>query len=242
MKKIFSENLKNSILTIDYILFTYTLFNLIISIFYYVFAFALTNNEKIDFSNLKYYNFKNIITISIIICLSIYSILNNNFSTLTVFYTFICYFIFNIKNCISNDIKILYNFINILNFILIIGFLLMIIFTYKLFTNEDEEFIFIDYSNIIHNMHLFLDTIKINYNSFIINCGLHKLTKKLLFKPKDYYFLNQSNIKKNYKKNNNNETYKNKNFDQSIITESNYSEANTLEYSRLDDEEEFHIN
>ena len=242
MKKIFSENLKNSILTIDYVLFIYTLFNLIISIFYYVFAFALTNNEKIDFSNLKYYNFKNIITISIIICLSIYSILNSNFSTLTVFYTFICYFIFNIKNCISNDIKILYNFINILNFILIIGFLLMIIFTYKLFTNEDEDFIFIDYSNIIHNMHLFLDTIKINYNSFIINCGLHKLTKKLLFKPKDYYFLNQSNIKKNYKKNNNNETYKNKNFDQSIITESNYSEANTLEYSRLDDEDEFHIN
>ena len=242
MKKIFSENLKNSILTIDYVLFIYTLFNLIISIFYYVFAFALTSNEKIDFSNLKYYNFKNIITISIIICLSIYSILNSNFSTLTVFYTFICYFIFNIKNCISNDIKILYNFINILNFILIIGFLLMIIFTYKLFTNEEENFTFIDYSNIIHNMHLFLDTIKINYNSFIINCGLHKLTKKLLFKPKDYYFLNQSNIKKNYKKNNNNETYKNKNFDQSIITESNYSEANTLEYSRLDDEEEFHIN
>ena len=240
MKKIFSDNLKNSILTIDYVLFIYTIFNLIISIFYYVFAFALTNNEKIDFSNLKYYNFKNIITISIIICLSIYSILNNNFSTLTVFYTFICYFIFNIKNCISNDIKILYNFINILNFILIIGFILMIIFTYKLFTNEDEDFILIDYSNIIHNMHLFLDTIKINYNSFIINCGLHKLTKKLLFKPKDYYFLNQSNIKKNY---NNNECYKNKSsFDQSILSESNYSDANTLEYSRLDDGEELHIN
>ena len=240
MKKIFSENLKNSILTIDYILFTYTLFNLIISIFYYVFAFALTNNEKIDFSNLKYYNFKNIITISIIICLSIYSIINNNFSTLSVFYLFICYFIFNIKNCISNDIIILYNFINFLNFFLIIGFMLMVIFTYKLFINEEKTFPFIDYSNIIHNMHLFIDTIKINYNSFIINSGLHKLTKKLLFKPKDYYFLNQSNIKKNY---NNNECYKNKSsFDQSILSESNYSDANTLEYSRLDDGEELHIN
>jgi hypothetical protein len=120
--------------------------------------------------------------------------------------------------------------------------MLMVIFTYKLFINEEKTFPFIDYSNIIHNMHLFIDTIKINYNSFIINSGLHKLTKKLLFKPKDYYFLNQSNINKNYKNNNNNETYKNKNFDQSIITESNYSEANTLEYSRLDDEDEFHIN
>ena len=238
MKKNFTENLKNSILITDYVLFIYGIFNLIISIFYYVFAFSLTNNDKIDFSNLKYYNLKNILTISIIISLSIYSILNNNFSTLSIFYIFNCYFIFNIKNYISEDISILYNFINIFHFCLILGFFIMAIFTYKLFTNEEQNYPFINYSNIIHNMHLFIDSIKINYNSIIINLGLHKITKKLLYKPKDYYFLNQSNINNN---NNNYEYNKNKCNFEDTISESNNSDANTLEYSRLDGEE-LHIN
>jgi hypothetical protein len=87
-------------------------------------------------------------------------------------------------------------------------------------------------------MHLFIDSIKINYNSIIINLGLHKITKKLLYKPKDYYFLNQSNINNN---NNNYEYNKNKCNFEDTISESNNSDANTLEYSRLDGEE-LHIN
>ena len=105
----------------------------------------------------------------------------------------------------------------------------------------------IPYGQIIHEFKLKLDMAKMNYNALLIRLGLHKISKRLLFTKKDYYFMNidkemenNEKIKRELGINDINTSKLNNNNNNSF---SYYSDDNTYantvdgNYSRLDEEE-----
>ena len=106
----------------------------------------------------------------------------------------------------------------------------------------------VPYAQIIHEFKLKLDMAKMSYNALLIRLGLHKISKRLLFSKKDYYFMNIDKEMENNEKikrelgindintsklnnNNNNNSF-------SYYSDDN-TYANTVDgnYSRLDEEE-----
>ena len=57
----------------------------------------------------------------------------------------------------------------------------------------------IQFDKIIHEIKLKSDLAKISYNAFMIKWGFHKISKKLLYNKKDYYFMNMNNDNDNIK-------------------------------------------
>ena len=103
----------------------------------------------------------------------------------------------------------------------------------------------------VEEIQLRMDMAKIKFNSILIKLKLHKIFNKLMFKPKDYYFMKKEHEKE---KNNDNiirniKGYKNRNEDKDIKSKDNnnsISENNSTtfdssidnNYSKLNDDNE----
>ena len=99
----------------------------------------------------------------------------------------------------------------------------------------------VPYDEIIHEVKLRTDLAKMNYNALMIRLGLHKISKKLLYTKKDYYFMNMEKERENNdvikrefvnEQKNANTSFSYKSDDETL--------ANTVEntYSRMDSEYE----
>lgn len=104
----------------------------------------------------------------------------------------------------------------------------------------------------VEEMQLRMDMAKIKFNSILIKLKLYKIFRKLMFKPKDYYFMKKENEKaknnehiirniKGYKNRNDEKEVKNKGNSNNSISENNsttFDSSMDNNYSKLNDDNE----
>ena len=101
----------------------------------------------------------------------------------------------------------------------------------------------------VHEIQLRMDMAKIKFNSIMIKLKIHKIFKRLLYQPKDFYFMNNSleqekqnediirNIKGFKKINNNFKCSDNKSVNSDNNSTTTFASSIDNNYSRLEDEE-----
>ena len=225
-----------------------------------------TNNFRPNDISIYWIIFHNIFTISLII-LSFITIKNQTYSYYSILLLFQFVYIFgflmnsNITLIPSSSSFIYTIFIFMLIFCFILHIIYMISYYYKS-KNKKEKIdnketsgkyrinnrqISID--TIIDEIQLRMDMAKIKFNNILIKLKLHKIFKKFMFKPKDYYFMKNNNEKekinehiirniKGYKSNKNEDKKENK----SQISDNNsttFESSIDNNYSKLNDDNEY---
>ena len=116
---------------------------------------------------------------------------------------------------------------------------------YKINLNEQP----VSLDTMVHEIQLRMDMAKIKFNSLMIKLKIHKIFKKLLYQPKDFYFINTNqekerqnediirNIKGLKKINNNFKFSDNKSVNSDTNSTTTFASSIDNNYSRLEDEE-----
>ena len=236
------------------------------------------NNNQSREDNLNYFRLNdislfwnminNVVTISLIV-LSFLTIKHQTYHYYTIFLLF--QFVYIIAYLMNNYITLIphsSSFIfTIFNFMLIFCFILHIIYMISYYKNKnkkEKEKINnketlkgkykinnreINLETIIEEIQLRMDMAKIKFNNILIKLKLHKIFKKFMFKPKDYYFMKKNKEKekinehiirniKGYKSNKNEDTKENK----SQISDNNsttFESSIDNNYSKLNDDNEY---
>ena len=232
----------------------------------------LMNNFRLNDISFFWNIFNNIYLIGFaILCYVILT--NQTFSNLGVFILIQTIFIFSyFMNCnltlIPHRTSFAYTIFNIM---IIFCFILQIIYfisyyyrskktkEIKIVSNKEtlmgkykvnERQMSID--SFVEEIQLRMDMAKIKFNSILIKLKLHKIFNKLMFKPKDYYFMkkehekekNNDNIIRNikgYKNRNEDKDIKNKDNNNNSISENNsttFDSSIDNNYSKLNDDNE----
>jgi len=226
------------------------------------------NNNQLREGNLNYFRlndislFWNMINNVFIICLIVLSFLtikHQTFNYYTIFILFqLVYIIAYLMNSNITLIPHTSSFIyTIFNFMLIFCFILHIIYMISYYykdKNKKEKGKYkinnreINIDTIIDEIQLRMDMVKIKFNNILIKLKLHKIFRKIMFKPKDYYFMKKNNEKekinehiirniKGYKNNKNEDKKENK----SQISDNNsttFDSSVDNNYSKLNDDNE----
>lgn len=252
----FSSTLSYIITSINYFLFLYIIFSFLIYLFFHFFAlnintFKFTESTYSPYdSSLSMNNYNNLFLL-VIIGFGILALKQE-----TIFY-FLLYigtfgfftlsFIFNANHTFLSRLSysyMVYHWIMISCFGILSVYCLMYymkLIGYIKFNLND-----IPFDDIIHEVKLRIDMAKISYNGLLIKYGIHKISKKLLYSPKEYYFMNIEREREN------NETIKKeflgeKSFSKSTCGNNSFSTksedetyATTVEnnYSRMESEYE----
>ena len=115
---------------------------------------------------------------------------------------------------------------------------------YKINLNEQPASI----DTIVHEVQLRMDMAKMKFNSIMIKLKLNKIFKRLLYQPKDFYFMNTNQEKdrqneeiirniKGLKKINNNTKFSDVKSENSDNVSTSFASSVDNNYSRLDDDE-----
>ena len=241
----------------------------------------IPNNSSLNEENLNYFQINdisffmnminNIYTIGLAF-LSYHVLKNQTFSSLGILMflhiLFIFAYLMNINiTFIPHKTSIAYRIFNLMTiFCFILHFIHLVSYNYKskitkgkskLKNKEtligkyklNERPVTID--SIVNEIQLRMDMAKIKFNSFIIKLKLHKICKKIMFKQKDFYFMNKEsekerkneNIIRNIKgyKTGNNMNIK-KNFNNSQISDNcstTFDSSVDNNYSKLNDDNEY---
>ena len=205
----FSNNFNFIINLINYILFLYIIFSFIIYVFFHFFALNIEvfgYNEStflLADSILLKNNFNNIILACIII-LGMFTLKKQNYYYFSIYFITYSLFIFSFICKINFTLIPLKSYTYIVfNSLLIFGFFIIsiyiILFYFKIFGFMKYNLNDIQFDKIIHEIKLKSDLAKISYNAFMIKWGIHKISKKLLYNKKDYYFMNMDKDNDNLK-------------------------------------------
>ena len=241
----------------------------------------ISNNPSLREENLNYYKindislfwniFNNIYTIGLII-ISFLILNNQKFSHFSILIILQLIFIFSyLMNCNITLIPHKSSFAyTIFNLMIIFSFISQIIylFTYiyrsknekgKIMPNNKETLIEkytinnreMTIDSFVDEIQLRMDMAKIKFNSILIKLKLNKILKRIMFKPKDYYFMKKNNEKekineniiqniKGYKSFNNKNNIKS--IDNSQVSDNNSTTFNSSvdsNYSKLNEDSEF---
>lgn len=241
----------------------------------------ISNNPSLREENLNYYKindislfwniFNNIYTIGLII-ISFLILNNQKFSHFSILIILQLIFIFSyLMNCNITLIPHKSSFAyTIFNLMIIFSFISQIIylFTYiyrskykkeKSIPNNKETLIGkytinnreMTIDSFVDEIQLRMDMAKIKFNSILIKLKLNKILKRIMFKPKDYYFMKKNNEKekineniiqniKGYKSFNNKNNIKS--IDNSQVSDNNSTTFNSSvdsNYSKLNEDSEF---
>ena len=247
----FSSTLSYIVNTINYFLFLYVVFSLLIYLFFHFFALNI-NSFKISEetytpmdSSLSLHNFNNLFFL-VIIGFGILALKQETYMFFILYMGSFGFFSLSYLNRgnytfvdpLSYSFTI-FNWISIGCFLLLLAYTVMYYFKsvgYLKFNLND-----VPYDEIIHEVKLRTDLAKMNYNALMIRLGLHKISKKLLYTKKDYYFMNMEKERENNdvikrefvnEQKNANTSFSYKGDDETL--------ANTVEntYSRMDSEYE----
>ena len=247
----FSSTLSYIVNTINYFLFLYVVFSLLIYLFFHFFALNI-NTFKITEatytpmdSSLSLHNFNNLFFLVIIV----FGILALKQETFMFFILYMGSFgFFSLSYLIRGNYTFVeplsYSF-TIFNLISIGCFLLLSAYTIMFYCKSVGYLRFnlndVPYDEIIHEVKLRTDLAKMNYNALMIRLGLHKISKKLLYTKKDYYFMNMEKERENNEAIRREFANEQKNANTSFSYKSDDETfANTVEntYSRIDSEYE----
>ena len=247
----FSSTLSYIVNTINYFLFLYVVFSLLIYLFFHFFALNI-NSFKISEetytpmdSSLSLHNFNNLFFL-VIIGFGILALKQETYMFFILYMGSFGFFSLSYLNRgnytfvdpLSYSFTI-FNWISIGCFLLLLAYTVMYYFKsvgYLKFNLND-----VPYDEIIHEVKLRTDLAKMNYNALMIRLGLHKISKKLLYTKKDYYFMNME------KERENNDVIKREFVNEQKNANTSFSYqgddetlANTVEntYSRMDSEYE----
>ena len=241
----------------------------------------ISNNPSLREENLNYYKindislfgniFNNIYTIGLII-ISFLILNNQKFSHFSILIILQLIFIFSyLMNCNITLIPHKSSFAyTIFNLMIIFSFISQIIYliTYiyrsknkkeKSISNNKETLIGkytinnreMTIDSFVEEIQLRMDMAKMKFNSILIKLKLNKILKRIMFKPKDYYFMKKNNEKekineniiqniKGYKSFNNKNNIKS--IDNSQVSDNNSTTFNSSvdsNYSKLNEDSEF---
>ena len=232
---------------INYILFLYIIFSFIVYLFFHFFAlnieiFGINEKTFLQYDSILFKNNFNNILLACIIILGMLSTTKQNYFYFSIYLLTYGFFIFSFAFKINFTLIPIYSIIyNIFNTILFSGFLILLIYSllyyFKIFGYIKYNINDIPIDKLIHEVKLKIDLAKMNYNAFMIKWGVHKISKKLLYTKKDYYFMNLD-------KENDNEKIKKEFIKDSDNYSKNNSEENTYassvenNYINLDNENE----
>lgn len=232
---------------INYILFLYIIFSFIIYLFFHFFALnievvGIDEKTFLQYDSILFRNNFNNIILACIIILGMFSTIKQNYFYFSIYLLSYGLFIFSFAFKINLTLIPLYSyFYRIFNTLLIAGFLILSLYSvfyyFKLFEYSQFNINNIPIDKIIHEVKLKIDLAKMKYNAFMIKWGIHKISKKILYTKKDYYFMNLD-------KDNDNEKIKNEFRKDSDNYSKNNSEINTNassienDYINLDNENE----
>jgi len=241
----------------------------------------ISNNPSLREENLNYYKindislfwniFNNIYTIGLII-ISFLILNNQKFSHFSILIILQLIFIFSyLMNCNitliphkSSFAYTIFNLMIIFSFISQIIYLIAYIYRSKnkkgkIMPNNKETLIGkytinnreMTIDSFVDEIQLRMDMAKIKFNSILIKLKLNKILKRIMFKPKDYYFMKKNNEKEKINENiiQNIKGYKsfnNKNNIKSIynsqVSDNNSTTFNSSvdsNYSKLNEDSEF---
>ena len=241
----------------------------------------ISNNPSLREENLNYYKindislfwniFNNIYTIGLII-ISFLILNNQKFSHFSILIILQLIFIFSyLMNCNitliphkSSFAYTIFNLMIIFSFISQIIYLIAYIYRSKnkkgkIMPNNKETLIGkytinnreMTIDSFVDEIQLRMDMAKIKFNSILIKLKLNKILKRIMFKPKDYYFMKKNNEKekineniiqniKGYKSFNNKNNIKS--IDNSQVSDNNSTTFNSSvdsNYSKLNEDSEF---
>ena len=241
----------------------------------------ISNNPSLREENLNYYKindislfwniFNNIYTIGLII-ISFLILNNQKFSHFSILIILQLIFIFSyLMNCNitliphkSSFAYTIFNLMIIFSFISQIIYLIAYIYRSKnkkekIIPNNKETLIGkytinnreMTIDSFVDEIQLRMDMAKIKFNSILIKLKLNKILKRIMFKPKDYYFMKKNNEKekineniiqniKGYKSFNNKNNIKS--IDNSQVSDNNSTTFNSSvdsNYSKLNEDSEF---
>ena len=241
----------------------------------------ISNNPSLREENLNYYKindislfwniFNNIYTIGLII-ISFLILNNQKFSHFSILIILQLIFIFfYLMNCNITLIPHKSSFAyTIFNLMIIFSFISQIIYLFTYIyrsknkkensTPNNKETLIGKYTinnremtidSFVDEIQLRMDMAKIKFNSILIKLKLNKILKRIMFKPKDYYFMKKNNEKekineniiqniKGYKSFNNKNNIKS--IDNSQVSDNNSTTFNSSvdsNYSKLNEDSEF---
>ena len=241
----------------------------------------ISSNPSLREENLNYYKindislfwniFNNIYTIGLII-ISFLILNNQKFSHFSILIILQLIFIFSyLMNCNitliphkSSFAYTIFNLMIIFSFISQIIYLIAYIYRSKnkkgkIMPNNKETLIGkytinnreMTIDSFVDEIQLRMDMAKIKFNSILIKLKLNKILKRIMFKPKDYYFMKKNNEKekineniiqniKGYKSFNNKNNIKS--IDNSQVSDNNSTTFNSSvdsNYSKLNEDSEF---
>ena len=241
----------------------------------------ISNNPSLREENLNYYKindislfwniFNNIYTIGLII-ISFLILNNQKFSHFSILIILQLIFIFSyLMNCNITLIPHKSSFAyTIFNLMIIFSFISQIIYLFTYIyrsknkkensTPNNKETLIGKYTinnremtidSFVDEIQLRMDMAKIKFNSILIKLKLNKILKRIMFKPKDYYFMKKNNEKekineniiqniKGYKSFNNKNNIKS--IDNSQVSDNNSTTFNSSvdsNYSKLNEDSEF---
>ena len=194
---------------INYCLFLYIIFSFIIYLFFHFFAlnievFGMTQTKFLEYDTILYKNNFNNIILACIIILGMLSVKKQNYLYFIIYLLTYALFIFSFIFKMNFTLIPIYSyFYTIFNSLLFFGFFILslysILYYFQIYGIVKNNINDIPIDKIIHEIKLKSDLAKMSYNAFMIRHGLHKISKKLLYTKKDYYFMNMENDNDNEK-------------------------------------------
>ena len=205
----FSNTFSFIINIINYFLFLYIMFSFIFYIFFHFFAlnvevFGYNETTFISTDSMLLKNNFNNIILACIIILGMLSVKKQNYFYFIIYLSTYALFIFSFIFKMNFTLIPIYSyFYTIFNSLLFFGFFILslysILYYFQIYGFVKNNINDIPIDKIIHEIKLKSDLAKMSYNAFMIKHGLHKISKKLLYTKKDYYFMNMENDNDNEK-------------------------------------------
>ena len=196
----FSDSFNLIVNGINYCLFLYIIFSFIIYLFFHFFALnievlGMTQEKFLEYDTILYKNNFNNIILGCVIILGMISTSKQNYFYFCIYLLSYALFMFSFAFKINFTLIPIYSYAyTLFNLMLFSGFLIIsiyyLLYYFKIFGYFKYNMNDIPVDKIIHEIKLRVDLAKMSYNAFMIRWGIHKISKRLLYTKKDYYFMN----------------------------------------------------
>lgn len=203
----FSPALVFIISGITWFLSFYMIFSLLIYWFYHFFALHTLKPDQTVYASTDSVLLSNVFN-SIILCsivaLGLLTLFKQTISCFILYMSSFAFFFFGYGfgynvTFLSKEEGLGYLIYCLFNIISFIAFMLLATYSLMFYLKSIGYFKYhlndVPMEDIIHEVKLRTDLAKMSFNATMIKWGLHRISKRILFKPSDYYFTNMTSEK-----------------------------------------------
>lgn len=185
----------------------YMIFSCLIYWFYHFFALHTLKPSQTVYTStdsMLLSNVYNSTLLCVIIALGLITVFKQTLACFILYISTFAFFLvsygfgYNVT-FLSNEEGLAYLIYSLFNIISLAAFTILITYSLVFYLKSIGYFKYhlndVPMDDIIHEVKLRTDLAKMSFNAMLIRFGLHKITKRILFKPSDYYFTNMASGK-----------------------------------------------